>query len=67
MGEVQTIKKGKVQSVARGDYKAYATPWEVCFNVAYPPDENVGRSGEGGLTHGVPEVVCRASCLVVTF
>ena len=27
------------ERIARSSNKAFATPWEVCFDVAYPPSE----------------------------
>ena len=27
------------ESVAKSTNRAFATPWEVCYNVAYPPSE----------------------------
>ena len=29
------------ERVARGTNKAFATPWDVCCNVAYPPPQSL--------------------------
>ena len=37
------------ERIGRSTNKAFAMPWEVCFNVAYPPHDckNVYRKQEG--------------------
>lgn len=64
---MRLIVQLKNARLERSSSKAFATLWEVCYNVAYPPSEKMGKSGEGGLTHDVSEEVCRAFLLVVTF
>ena len=31
--------QGICERIAMGTRKEFATPWEVCFNVAHPPSE----------------------------
>ena len=40
----RVVMQLKCERIGRGTSKAFATPWEVCFNVAYP-----SVSLEGGL------------------
>ena len=49
------------ERVAIGTHKAFAMPWAVCFNVAYPPPQSLKTTTY--LKHNARSVRVDASCV----
>ena len=52
------------ERIGRSTNKAFATPWEVCFNVAYPPPSKLKNTN---ITQGEGQRMQSASALPLRF